>query len=136
MYRLLRELWKYLFKNKSKNKKTGSPPLCVQIYWWLPPPRLSWTWRGPPLIIILASPPPGIGNEWSLIITQLNRRFSHAPYLIREVSALRWEVWINQIQQFQIIYDFVESATKQSKIRLRFNIWFRSRISHVPNIMH
>ena len=39
-------------------------------------------------------------------------------------------------QQFQIKYDFAESATElQSKIRLKFNIWFRSRISHVPNIM-
>ena len=26
------------------------------------------------------------------IITQLNRRFSHVPNLIREVTALRWEV--------------------------------------------
>ena len=40
-------------------------------------------------------------------------------------------------QQFQIKYDFAESATElQSKIRLRFNIWFKSRISHVLNIMH
>ena len=40
-------------------------------------------------------------------------------------------------QQFQIKYDFAESATAlQSKIRLRFNIWFKSRISHLPNIMH
>ena len=39
-------------------------------------------------------------------------------------------------QLFQIKYDFAESATElQSKIRLKFNIWFRSRISHVPNIM-
>ena len=39
-------------------------------------------------------------------------------------------------QQFQIKYDFAESATElQSKIRLKFNIWFRSRISHVPDIM-
>ena len=37
-------------------------------------------------------------------------------------------------QQFK--YDFAESATElQSNVRLSFNIWFRSRISHVPNIM-
>ena len=37
-------------------------------------------------------------------------------------------------QQFK--YDFAESATElQSNVRLSFNIWFRSRISQVPNIM-
>ena len=28
----------------------------------------------------------------TVIITQLNRRFSHVPNLIREVTALRWDV--------------------------------------------
>ena len=45
----------------------------------------------------------------TVIITQLNRRFWHVPNLIREVTALRWDVWINKIRQFQIKYDFVES---------------------------
>ena len=48
----------------------------------------------------------------TVIITQLNRWFSHVPNLIREVTALRWDVWINLIQQLQIKYDFVESATE------------------------
>ena len=77
---------------------------------------LSWTWRGPPLI--LASPPPGIDTEWSLIITQLNRLFSHVLYLIGEESSLRRDVWINQIRQFQIIYDFVESAKNNQNFDL------------------
>ena len=42
----------------------------------------------------------------TIIITQ------HVPNLIGEVTALRWDVWINWIQQFQIKYDFVESATE------------------------
>ena len=36
------------------------------------------------------------------------------PNLIQEVTALRWDVWINWIRQFQVKYDFVESATDQS----------------------
>ena len=30
----------------------------------------------------------------TVIITQLNRRFSHVLNLIREVTALRWDFWI------------------------------------------
>ena len=45
----------------------------------------------------------------TVIITQLNRRFWHVPNSIREETALRWDVWINKIRQFQIKYDFVES---------------------------
>ena len=48
----------------------------------------------------------------TVIITQLNRRISPVPNLIREVTALRWDVWINQTGQFQIKYDFAESATE------------------------
>ena len=48
----------------------------------------------------------------TVIITQLNRRFSHVPNLIWQVTALRWDVWVNKIRQFQIKYDFVESATE------------------------
>ena len=33
----------------------------------------------------------------AVIITQLNRRFSYVPNLIREVTALRWDVWIKYI---------------------------------------
>ena len=47
----------------------------------------------------------------TVTITQLNRRFSHVPNLIREATALRWDVWINYTRQFQI-NDFVESATE------------------------
>ena len=46
----------------------------------------------------------------TVIITQLNCRLSYMPNLIREVTALRWDVWINLIWQFQIKYDFVKSA--------------------------
>ena len=28
----------------------------------------------------------------TVVITQLNRRFSHVPNLIREITALRWDV--------------------------------------------
>ena len=42
----------------------------------------------------------------TVIITQLNRRFSNLPNLIREVTTLRWDVWV------QIKYDFIESATE------------------------
>ena len=45
-------------------------------------------------------------------LLQLSRRFLHVPNLIREVTALRWDLWINWIWQFQIKYDFVESATE------------------------
>ena len=31
-------------------------------------------------------------NTGTVIITQLNRRFSHVPNLIREVTALRWDI--------------------------------------------
>ena len=65
---------KVLFKNKTKIKNQVAP-LFVCRFIDDPPSDL-----------------PGINNEWSLIITQLNRRFSHVPYLIREVSALRWDV--------------------------------------------
>ena len=43
---------------------------------------------------------------------QLNRWFSHVPNLVREVTALRWDVWDNFIWQFQIKYDFAESVTE------------------------
>ena len=45
-------------------------------------------------------------------LLQLSRRFLHVPNLIREVTALRWDLWINWIWQFQIKYDFIESATE------------------------
>ena len=40
--------------------------------------------------IELPPPPPSPALD-TVIITQLNRRFSHVPYLIREVTALRWD---------------------------------------------
>ena len=52
-------------------------------------------------------------TEHCLLITrQLSRRFSHVPNLIREVTVLWCNLWINWILQFQIKYDFVESATE------------------------
>ena len=53
--------------------------------------------------------------NYTFIITQLNRRFSHEPNLIQEATALRWDVWINYVRHFQIKYDFVESATETVK---------------------
>ena len=35
-------------------------------------------------------------------LLQLSRRFLNVPNLIREVTALRWDLWINLIRQFQI----------------------------------
>ena len=38
MYRLLRELWKYLFKNKTKIKDQVAPLLCADLLMTPPPP--------------------------------------------------------------------------------------------------
>ena len=46
----------------------------------------------------------------NVVITQFKRPISHVP--IREVTALRCDVWINLIRHFQVKYDFAEIATK------------------------
>ena len=48
----------------------------------------------------------------TVIIIQLNNWFPHVPNLIREVTTLTWDVWINWIRQLQIKYDFVKSVTE------------------------
>ena len=72
----------------------------------------------------------------TVIIIQLNRRFSHVPHLIREVTALRWRSESTKFDSFKLNTTLLNLRLKQSKILLRFKIWFRSRISHVSNIMH
>ena len=77
----------------------------------------------------------GVGADWCIIvildtvtITHFKRLISHVPNLFPEVTALTCDVWITSFK--------FNTTLPNLRMNYRFNIWFRSRISHVPNIMH
>ena len=51
-----------------------------------------------------------------IIITKLNRRFSHAPNLTRDVTALRWDVESTKFDSFKLNTTLSNLRLKQSKI--------------------
>ena len=76
-------------------------------------------------------------EQWTWLIRCIFHSTTPTVELRQLVRSYKlWKVFFHLCHVDSIGHDWSNLRLKQSKIRLRFNIWFRSRTSHVPNIMH
>ena len=74
---------------------------------------------------------------WNWVLLYVNENANRCAQYPRQYWRPCRRCVSTKFDSFKLNTALLNLPLKQSKIRLRFNIiWFRSRISHVPNIMH